>query len=298
MADFAFYYACPVRAQYDPKKQQYTRATSSTIKKGILRFHQMLIVTSILVSLYEYNPKVFANLARSSRTESEDWYHPRSLVDLSRLQENFWYAAFFQSMLTAFAEGMQLIQAAFTAIETEEMMSNPVFTATSPSDFWGRRWNLLIHDCLKRGVFLPVRRHYPNLVALIAAFFASGIFHEWLLLSVFPSWDHVYTVDSDGQEICQILGRGENDKVSALHCYNPIYGAAMGFFLWQAVLIALEFTVGSYFKDILTQVPGPVATLFTIIMGGCVAHWFAEPYVHSNFFLDVQSAFFLLKPAP
>ena len=30
------------------------------------------------------------------------------------------------------------------------MMLNPIFESASPSDFWGRRWNLVVHGLLKR----------------------------------------------------------------------------------------------------------------------------------------------------
>lgn len=33
----------------------------------------------------------------------------------------------------------------------------PLFCATSPSDFWGRRWNSLVHHHLKKGVYKPFR---------------------------------------------------------------------------------------------------------------------------------------------
>ena len=31
----------------------------------------------------------------------------------------------------------------------EDVMKNAMFTATSAADFWGRKWNLLIHGVLK-----------------------------------------------------------------------------------------------------------------------------------------------------
>jgi len=38
-----------------------------------------------------------------------------------------------------------------------------------------------VHGVLKRGVYKPVRAKYSRLAASTAAFFASGVFHEWLL---------------------------------------------------------------------------------------------------------------------
>eukprot|EP00546_Thalassionema_frauenfeldii_P012146 CAMPEP_0178918672 /NCGR_PEP_ID=MMETSP0786-20121207/13954_1 /TAXON_ID=186022 /ORGANISM="Thalassionema frauenfeldii, Strain CCMP 1798" /LENGTH=58 /DNA_ID=CAMNT_0020592403 /DNA_START=719 /DNA_END=892 /DNA_ORIENTATION=+ len=58
-------------------------------------------------------------------------------------------------------------------------MANPLFTSRSPSDFWGRRWNLLVHSLLKGGIFKPVRKYFSSTVATVAAFLASGALHEW-----------------------------------------------------------------------------------------------------------------------
>jgi hypothetical protein len=58
-------------------------------------------------------------------------------------------------------------------------MRNPMFLSKSPSDFWSRRWNLLIHRVLKGGVYKPIRKHFKSAaLASIAAFMASGAFHE------------------------------------------------------------------------------------------------------------------------
>ena len=47
----------------------------------------------------------------------------------------------------------------------EGMMKNPVLKASSPSDFWSGRWNLLVHGALKRGVFKPVYSLSSKLIA-------------------------------------------------------------------------------------------------------------------------------------
>ena len=47
----------------------------------------------------------------------------------------------------------------------------PMFLSTSPKDFWGRRWNLIIHRTLKRLCFKPlVLSGCPVSVATIASF--------------------------------------------------------------------------------------------------------------------------------
>ena len=305
MSAFCFYYACPVLARYDPKTKQYTRASWATIGRSFGHLTVMILQTGTIVSIYDMHPDIFPSLCKPSSSQLYEWYDWRTLVwmnPLKLLWDNLCYAALFQSTLTTFAAGMMWIQALVSGYETEDVMNNPVFGATSPSDFWARRWNLLIHDVLKRGCFLPVRRYASKTVALTATFFASSLFHEWLQLTVFPTWDHdySYTEDRNGtivEETCRIVGR-EGDGFSPVHCYAPKWGAATGFFMWQAMIIAIEFTVGPSCKGVFLNVPPPMKTFLTIVAGGCVGHWFCEPYIHSNFFRDAEAGLFLWKLAP
>ena len=58
--------------------------------------------------------------------------------------------------------------------------ASPLLRSTSISDFWSRRWNLLIHGLFRRTVFQPLlRRQAPSWVAGACAFAISGLFHEY-----------------------------------------------------------------------------------------------------------------------
>ena len=61
------------------------------------------------------------------------------------------------------------------------MFDAPLLRATSLSDFWSRRWNLLIHGLFRRSVFVPLTRGrgVPAWAAGLAAFAISGAFHEY-----------------------------------------------------------------------------------------------------------------------
>eukprot|EP00931_Biecheleriopsis_adriatica_P091148 TRINITY_DN6504_c0_g1_i1.p1 TRINITY_DN6504_c0_g1~~TRINITY_DN6504_c0_g1_i1.p1 ORF type:complete len:470 (-),score=83.23 TRINITY_DN6504_c0_g1_i1:38-1243(-) len=81
---------------------------------------------------------------------------------------------------------------ALLGFDSLEMMRNPLLKSTSVRDFWGRRWNLLIHRLMKRIFFTPfasgskVSRHGGALLA----FAASGMFHEYMWLCV--NWGNSY----------------------------------------------------------------------------------------------------------
>ena len=42
-----------------------------------------------------------------------------------------------------------------TGIQTKDLTNNPLFGSSSPSDFWGRRWNNVVHKTLKVRFSVP-----------------------------------------------------------------------------------------------------------------------------------------------
>lgn len=80
-----------------------------------------------------------------------------------------------------------------------------------------------------------------------------------------------------------------------ISCFEPTYGPTTVFFLFQAILIALEFWLGKSTTRYTANIPRPIATLLVVCMGASMAHWFSEAYVHSRFFLDSRVAYILVK---
>ena len=69
---------------------------------------------------------------------------------------------------------------AAAGFQPQTVFNSPLLRTTSVSDFWGRRWNLLIHGLFRRSVFQPLRRRgCPAWAAGALAFAISGMFHEY-----------------------------------------------------------------------------------------------------------------------
>ena len=183
------------------------------------------------------------------------------------------YIVLFQIYLTTYCEGIIFFWSLLFGYRTDPVMKNPLFESTSPSDFWGRRWNLVIHRVLKGGVYKPVRKYFSASVAGVAAFLASGAFHEWLLRTLFTPLAHQ-------------LQDGNNCR----DCFNPIYGSAMVFFIWQAIIIAGERMVGRSrpIQFLVEHLPLPIRTAMVIGLGLPLSHYFVEPYIRSQFFQHAQ----------
>lgn len=121
----------------------------------------------------------------------------------------------------------------------------------------------MIHSVLKGGVYKPVRGLGGSpLLALVATFVASGMFHEWLLPNVFDQ-------------------------------YPNTHGATLAFFLWQAVLIILEATC---LGQMTRNWPRPLKTVIVVLSGVPSAHWFIDSYWRSDLFVHAQTMLPMLLP--
>ncbi|MFY9531753.1 MAG: membrane bound O-acyl transferase family-domain-containing protein [Candidatus Acidiferrales bacterium] len=69
-------------------------------------------------------------------------------------------------------------------IDARPIMRSPL-SATSLSDFWGRRWNLGFRQLTHRLIFEPARTRAGVVAAILLSFFASGLIHD--LVISFPA---------------------------------------------------------------------------------------------------------------
>jgi Membrane bound O-acyl transferase family len=64
-------------------------------------------------------------------------------------------------------------------IEVQPLHRTPI-AARSITEFWGRRWNLLVNQWLNEIVFRPLARLKHPAIGLVAAFGASAAIHGWM----------------------------------------------------------------------------------------------------------------------
>ena len=80
------------------------------------------------------------------------------------------------------ASGLGLITSLCTGYTMETFSDAPLTKSTSPSDFWGRRWDRPVQSALSRGVFRPLRKAgYSRNLAAVTTFVVSGLLHEYVL---------------------------------------------------------------------------------------------------------------------
>lgn len=232
-------------------------APASRGLRRLVKAFGLLMLTGAYQSVLVASPH-FPMYALGPASTPAGYYHWTSLLNVALWLESLQWAVLLHLYLLTFAEGLMGATCLLTGRETIQFDNHPLTASTSPADFWGRRWNLLIHECLKDGVYKPVLSFGgAQWLATFAAFTASGLFHEWLLPAVFYN-------------------------------YPNTHGVALAFFWWQAALVMLEVAGGPWCRGATRLVPRPVRTALVIVVGLPVAHWFTDSYVRSDFFAHGQ----------
>jgi hypothetical protein len=266
---FCVYYASPMTLLHDPKSSAPVPVSFREAIRCIRRFVVLLFVTGGFQSLF-FLLECFPKFGKYNTKRG--WQDVSRLWDLGSWKDTFLYAMLFQLYLTTFGEGLRFLTEVLTGTRAQPMMDNPMLEATSPSDFWGRRWNLIIHNCLKEGVYKPVRQAGGSpACAVIASFVASGLFHEWLLPVVFYDYDK--------------------------RLRKP--GYTLLFFAWNAGLVCLEIVLrdSKWLAQVSQRLPKPLRTLLMLLLALPVGHLFCDTYVRSDFFIQGSVAFPMFLPS-
>lgn len=285
MASFALFYATPMLMTRDPKLDKFAPNTTEETLGNVKSFFIALFIAGALQSLFNFVPGLVTPFAQGQLPPDHDWYKLSTLLYPQKwLLRNLLFAFYFQVKLTTFAAGLTAAQGLATGNKANSAMENPCMTSRSVSQFWGSKWNLVIHDALKLGVYLPVRKFFPKMVAMVSTFLASGLFHEILL--------QMFTYPLDDKEGCL---SDESAMATKIDCFTPKMFTTTWFFLWQAILIALEYSPIGQMK-FWGKVPTSVCTFNVLVAGGAFAHYFVEPYWNSLCFENASVMFFVFKP--
>jgi hypothetical protein len=172
------------------------------------------------------------------------------------------------------ASGLALLTSICSGITFQTFSKSPMSQSTSPSDFWGNRWDRPVASGLKRGCFFPLYRIIGRHGAALGTFFMSGLLHEFLLL------------------LCTRRGGTRYNNPSGLP-YQPKYGNQFLFFAWNGLVLLGERGVEGWSIIHLCRkyMPKPIRTLLVLLTVLPIAHLFTDEYVENCFLGDAAFAF-------
>mmetsp|Transcript_10401 Transcript_10401/g.26993 ORF Transcript_10401/g.26993 Transcript_10401/m.26993 type:complete len:389 (-) Transcript_10401:112-1278(-) len=103
-------------------------------------------------------------------------------LSVQQLAASYFTCCTFAGMLSLFMQMGAALFALVLGYDAEESMRAPMICSQGVNDFWGRRWNRVVHRFLKRLFFTPVLNATGvRWLATLAAFAASAAFHEFLV---------------------------------------------------------------------------------------------------------------------
>eukprot|EP00549_Striatella_unipunctata_P016889 CAMPEP_0118708116 /NCGR_PEP_ID=MMETSP0800-20121206/21668_1 /TAXON_ID=210618 ORGANISM="Striatella unipunctata, Strain CCMP2910" /NCGR_SAMPLE_ID=MMETSP0800 /ASSEMBLY_ACC=CAM_ASM_000638 /LENGTH=179 /DNA_ID=CAMNT_0006611193 /DNA_START=161 /DNA_END=697 /DNA_ORIENTATION=- len=149
LGTFIEYYVCPVPLRRDEITGKPIVATRSEILFRIRDLIQKVILLSMIFSVttpFEFN--MFVSLPKDENDNNN-----ASIIILhdvwNHLLNNYMNAASLSMGMDFTASGIALVSVLVTGKSTIHVMNSPMTMSTSPSDFWGHRWNMVQHGSLK-----------------------------------------------------------------------------------------------------------------------------------------------------
>jgi hypothetical protein len=269
---YAAYFALPFDMSFDATTNEPILATGDEIRAGARR--AALDVAAVILLCSALSPRGYMPFG-SRVAEGPGSRAPPGLLRWRHLGDCLAIALFFQTGLSVASSVIGGAIEPALGYRSAPAMRSPITGATSPSDFWGRRWNVLVHAAIKRGVYKPVRQRTGSaLAASMAAFAASGAFHEWLV------------------HACFLHGRPDN--------WNRVrIGSQAAFFAWNFAVVAIEGMLIRHegFARFAKMVPRWLVPPFIVMTSLPVAHWFWDPYMNGGFFPDYESCLPMIRKA-
>lgn len=269
LKNYCLYYASIIEFAFDPQAGRPRKITRSECWSNLAKLCCQILFLCLASSLllpYDFSP-FDSRAAHEARTFGQTIFE---MIQPGHLANNF-----FAAILTFFnlnvSMGMFAICLNLAGLKTVDIMKDPLLRSSSPSNFWGQRWNQAVQGGLKRGVFKPIRKIFPKSFAVIATFVASGLLHEYIWSVLF--YVHDDRLDENG--LCET-------------CFYPTHGSPTLFFVWNAFVIILEYLIGGLwiFKWISRNVPKPIITLLVISTALPMTHWFTGDWVKGGYFKD------------
>ena len=106
---------------------------------------------------------------------------------------------------------------------------------------------------------------------------------------------HVIRVHNFPALVIFLQGGGGHDGESCIPplCFQPGYGRNTLFFVWNAIIIGLEYAIGgaAFFQLLKKHLPLTMISLLVASTALPMTHWFTGDYVRSDFFKDGQIGF-------
>ena len=149
-------------------------------------------------------------------------------------------------------------------LRTERIFNDPFILSKTPTEFWTKRWNKMIHRMLKQGIFEPAKRCIPNKTAVVfLTFVVSGLYHEycWVPMFYYPK----YIQEEEGG-------------------YDYQFGRVTAFFAYTGIIMTLERPIKklSIVQWMASHLPTFMIAQLLVLIHTPVVKWYGGDWIEGK----------------
>jgi len=175
--------------------------------------------------------------------------------------------------------GLGAAKVVLSGFDAKPVFDSPLTKSKTPTEFWTKRWNHMVHLVLKTGVFQPTNKCVGNQrVAVFFTFVVSGLYHEYCWAAMFYNQKYLY----DANGICV-----NKD------CYELKFGRVTAFFAYVGLVMMLERPLKnlSIVKWLSSRLPTIVIAQFLVCLHVPFVKWYGGDWIEGE--CSVQYSVFL-----
>lgn len=253
--NYVVYSSCLMGIDFDTSKMQPIHTSMAFLKTQFMKLGRDYV--SIIALMTALKPQKYEFFEVDIKAGSMD-HSLLGLLSWRHIVNNYLVALLLSTSLSQSTLGVSLMYNILYGYQTVEVVMNPILNSSSPSDFWGRRWNVLIHRGLKNGIYKPMRFHFgaSPYIAVLATFVGSGLLHEYINFVLF----------------------------SSLGTLNII------FFGWNGFLIVSQYVVGHWhiFQWLSKKLPHFIVSILVVLTAVPLGHLFTGDWIKAGYFDHVN----------
>jgi hypothetical protein len=261
---YLIYYSSLLHFQWNHITHKRRKIRIVEFIHNTLSFIGTLILLSIVLSYemhYNFEPFVTPIRQIDNVNFTLDIFHIGHILNMYLLAILTYLTLSFGLEITGIGEQVK-------GYYTNPIFHNPLFTSRSPSDFWSRKWNNMIHTILKYGTFYPAQQYLSKRMALLLTFAMSGLMHEYVWTLIF-----YHHPDDD---------KGEEFK------FIPQLSKVTAFFTWNGIIMLLERPLTPYIRPISSKLPTIVVSTLVVLTALPVSHWYTGDWVVGGVFRNLS----------
>jgi Membrane bound O-acyl transferase family len=272
---YMIYYSSLLHYEWDPVTGTRRRITVRELLYNCVGFLFTMALLSIVLSMeMYYNFQPFSN----SPVQLHEYHFNFELLLPSHIG-NMYGLAVLTYFTLAFGLGITGIGEQVKGYYTAPIFDHPLWTSRSPSEFWGVKWNRMIHTLLKYGTFRPARQFMSKRMAILVTFIVSGIIHEYVWTLLFYQYPNGTIPDAS--------------NASTQHV--PVVWKLTLFFVWNGVVMLLERPVAPYVQHMTSKLPTWIVSTLVVWTALPVSHWYTGDWVVGGYFHDLSIGLWMVR---